>query len=151
MFAQPRNGSVAPAIRQKRHDSAALEIADNGAIPASSPPSPVVDADGAKRPIGPNSAPTHGPQQRVLAHRNCQSFCQCMTWAPTTGKTKLMDDAVHPRGTSPERNRDGRIEPFGEYPSPARRSCASKTPDHDLDLDGAAMGRQIARDRRYRL
>jgi hypothetical protein len=137
------SGGVALAVWKKRHNAVPLQVADDGSVSASSTPRPIVNPNRAKRPTRASGAASNRSQERIFADGNGESFRETMSRPAAKGETEPMNDALQAGCSSCERHRDAFAKPFGEYLPGTDRGRAAKAADHDIDLDGTAVRRQI--------
>jgi hypothetical protein len=144
MIAKPCRGRFALAVGKKRHNTAPFKIADDGSVPATSAPCPIIYTHDTRGPNRRDGATTDAPQERVLADGNGESFGEIVSGASTEGQTEPIDDIFHASRSSREWNRDTFIKPLGKYRSWATPPRTPKTPDRDQYLNRTAMRRQIS-------
>jgi len=120
-----------------------LEIADDAAVALAALPCPIVDADHVQgRAVG-SSVPTYCAQQGILADRQHQAPRQRRREATTQGDAEMMDDRFKP-GCAPRQSSSHRVaERFGKNPAPAIGIGATKSTNHDPNLNGTPLRRQI--------
>src|SRR4051794_35487253 len=138
---QPGGQCLAGAIRQQVENSAAFEIADNGAVALAAPPSPVIYAENARRRRNGGIARANQPQQGIAADRHRQSTSQSRPWLAPEGKTDLLLDFAQPRGAPCLGRRN--VQALGEDAASALQARAAEAPDTDLQFDNAPLPRQI--------
>jgi hypothetical protein len=81
--AQPGGTGATRTIRQKRNDTAALKIADDGAVLAPLAPCPVINSDCAQRLARARRAPANRSKQGILTNGDCQAARQVMSGTST--------------------------------------------------------------------
>lgn len=81
-------------VRQQRQDLTPLEIADDRPVSMIASECPVVHADDARRLGWPAGAPSHDPQQGVIADRKHQPFGEARAWPAAERKPEMVDDAL---------------------------------------------------------
>src|SRR6266852_928722 len=111
---------------------APLKIANDGSIATPSSPRPIINPHGAKRPHRASGAAADGPQERILADRNGEPYCQTVSRSAAKSETQSMNDALQSGSSACEGHRDAFVEPFGKYLPPADRLHASKPADREL-------------------
>jgi hypothetical protein len=98
------------AVREERYDTAAFEIADQGAVAVVAAPGEVVDADDAAR-IGACGRPAaDDAQERISTDGQHEALGEARTGSTTECEREVMDYLLQPRGAS----REGRQDVVGE-------------------------------------
>jgi hypothetical protein len=143
MVCQPRFNSGGLAIRQKVNHTATLQIADDAAVPVTSPPSPIVDPNDAQPLVIAGSVAPDDAEQSVFAHRQHQPPRQRRGGTAAQSKPEMADDFLKPR-SAPRRPGSHRCTDWlGEYAAVAIAVNAAKAPDRDLQLNRAPMRRKV--------
>lgn len=144
---QPRCQRVGAAIRQQVDCTATLEVADDGSIAVTAPPSPVVHPNHARRRRCRPGTRTDQPQQRVATDRHGEAGCQTRSRLAAQGKADVALDAAQAHGPARSGRRDVK-QTLGKDPARAAKGGAAQAPCPHLDNGPAPLPRQVGQDAR---
>src|SRR3954469_17252388 len=110
MSSEPGLGSRGLTVRQQRDYPAPFQVADDAGVSVIAPPSPIINANNPERISLRAGTASDDAQERILAYRQHQPFCEACCRSSAKRQTEVMNDRVQPRRASRGRSQD----PFGE-------------------------------------
>jgi hypothetical protein len=143
MSSEPGLGSCGFTIRQQRNDSAPFQIADDAGVSVIAPPGPIVNANHSKRVRWRTTAASDHAQQRILAHRQHQPFCEVCRRSSAKRQTKVMDDTVQSRRAPGRWSQHSLCKALSEDLAPAQDGIATEAAGDHQKLYDPPRERQI--------
>lgn len=106
-------------------------------------PSPIINADNSKRISRRTATAPDDAQQRILAHRQHQPFCEACRRSTTKRQAEVMNDRLHPRRAPRRRSQYPCGEALREDLTPAQDGVAAEAAGNYQELDDPPRERQI--------
>ena len=88
------------AVGQNVDDLPPFQIADQGSIPPTASPGPIINPDHAQLFRGAARSSTHAPKKRILAARKQQPFRQCLGRPTTQHEAEMKHQTLQPGRSS---------------------------------------------------
>ncbi len=107
------------------------------------PISPVVDTDDGQWLCSPGRAPTHNPEQRVVAYRQHLSSGKSGSRPAAQGQAEVMNELVEPPGQASPLGQDLGAEAFSEHSAMTARHVTSEPSDQQSQMHAATGTRQV--------
>jgi hypothetical protein len=110
MTREPGLGGRRLTIQQQGGNPAPFQIADDAGVPVIASPGPVINANNPERVSRRTATAPDRAQERILAYRQHQPFCEACRRSTAECQTEVMHDRIQPRRASRRRSQ----YPFGE-------------------------------------